>query len=128
MRIPPSSPFDHRAQTRSSGVHEDAIEEVSPVEAARFRKQKQQESRIDASETPGLPTLREAPSPRQAGFGRCRHSVPFLAQLISQTHWSRPRRAAMLAPEEASSAYRSADEDLPPEGPAAFNRRVSRII
>lgn len=128
MRIPPHPSFRTGARPHNQAGHSEAIEQISRVDQASFRKQKQSDEQIFTDSASALPAVIEPATSRRTGFGRWQHSVPFLAQFIAQTHWSRPRRAAMPAPQDASGAYSQTDQPDPATGTKAFHPRISRII
>ncbi len=128
MRIPSYPPFRPGSQSPAKAEHSEAIEEVSRVEPTRNRKQKQDTANELTNQLSGLPAVTEPASHRHTGYARWQHSVPFLAQLISQTHWSRPRRSAAPAPQEATGAYAATDHPEHSLKSAASNQRISRIV
>lgn len=128
MRIPSHPPIRPAASARANAAHGEAVEEISSVEAAKFRKEKQGTEQNSAKNASRLPTITEPQPARTAHHGRWRHSVPFLAQFIGQTHWSRPRRADKPAPDAASQAY-DLTENMPQRADlAASNPALSRLI
>lgn len=127
MRIPSHPPIRPGSQARVKAEHSDAIKKINRVESVKLHRQNQETDQTSDTQKTGLPAATRPAKERSASFGRWQHSVPFLAQFISQAHWSRPRRASAPAPQDANGAYASADNLEHSTRPASY-ARTSRIV